>query len=51
MEDNTYKFKNCTVRIHGTPNRERIESATVKFLKKAEAQKRKRVQKNEAEKA
>lgn len=46
-----YKIGSATVRIHGTPNRERIESATVKFLKKAEAQKRKRVQKNEADKA
>ena len=46
--ENTYKIKNCTVRIHGTPNRERIEAATVKFLKQAEMQK-KRGLKHEAE--
>lgn len=40
-----YKFENCRVRIHGTPDRERLEAATQTFLKKVvqnEKQKKKR---------
>ena len=36
-----YKFGKATVRIHGNPDRERIEAATLKFLKAAEQQRRK----------
>lgn len=35
------EFGKATVRIHGIPNRERLEAATLKFLKAAEIQKRK----------
>lgn len=36
-----YKFGKATVRIHGNPDRERIEAATLKFLKAAETQRKK----------
>lgn len=35
------KVGKATVRIHGNPDRERIEAATLKFLKAAEQQRRK----------
>lgn len=40
-----YRFGNATVRIHGEYEINKLKSATEKFLKKAEAQ-RKRVQKS-----
>ena len=36
-----YRIGNATVRIHGIPDRERIEAATLDFLKAAEQQRRK----------
>lgn len=36
-----YIIGNATVRIHGTPDRQRLEAATAKFLKAAERQRRK----------
>lgn len=36
-----YKFGKATVRIHGNPDREKIEAATLKFLKAAEIQRKK----------
>lgn len=39
---------NATVRIHGNPDRERIEAATLLFLKAAEMQRKKAL--NEARK-
>lgn len=36
-----FKIGSATVRIHGNPDRERIEAATLKFLKAAEQQRRK----------
>jgi hypothetical protein len=42
-----YKIGNATVRIHGTADQDRIRTATVDFLKKAEKQRR-RKKKNEA---
>lgn len=30
-----YKIGNATVRMHGTPDREKLEAATVRMLKKA----------------
>lgn len=38
-----FKIKNAVVRIHGTADREKIEQATVLYLKKV----RKKVKKNE----
>lgn len=35
------KIGRATIRIHGSPDRERLEAATLKFLKAAEQQKRK----------
>ena len=29
-----YKFKNAVVRIHGTADREKIEAATIKYIKR-----------------
>ena len=29
-----YKIRNCTVRIHGTADREKVRSATETYLKK-----------------
>lgn len=40
------RYKNAIVRIHGNPNREKIEDATIRFLK-ASARKK---QKNRSEK-
>ena len=36
-----FKIGRATIRIHGIPDRERLEAATLKFLKAAEKQKRK----------
>ena len=36
-----YKIGNATVRIHGIPDREKIEAATVIFLKEAQQQRKK----------
>lgn len=36
-----FKIGKATVRIHGNPDRERIEAASLKFLKAAEQQRRK----------
>lgn len=36
-----FKIGSATVRIHGNPDRERIEAATLKFLKAAETQRKK----------
>lgn len=36
-----YIIGNATVRIHGTPDRQRLEVATAKFLKTAERQRKK----------
>ena len=33
-----FKFKNATVRMHGTPNRENLEKAALEFLKAIEKQ-------------
>lgn len=38
------KTENAIIRIHGNPNREKVEDATIKFLKKI--QKRKKVTAN-----
>lgn len=35
-----YKIGNAIVRMHGTPDREKVEAATLKFLNKIERQKR-----------
>ena len=36
-----YKYKNATVRIHGTPDMANIKAATERFAKKAMAAKKK----------
>lgn len=36
-----YQFKNAKVRVHGTPDPDNLKAATQKFLKQAEAQKKK----------
>ena len=36
-----YKIGKATVRMHGTPDREKIEAATLRFMKKVREQKRK----------
>ena len=36
-----FKIGSATVRIHGNPDREQLEAATLQFLKAAEIQKRK----------
>lgn len=36
-----YRIGSATVRIHGNPDREQIEAATLLFLKAAQQQKRK----------
>lgn len=41
-----FKIKKATVRIHGKPDQEKIRAATEKFLKKAEAAKKKTKQKS-----
>ena len=38
---NEYKIGNATVRIHGTPNQEKIKEATVEFLKNIEFNRKK----------
>lgn len=39
------KYNNATVRIHGTVDMQNLKSATETFLKKAEAQKKRKVNK------
>lgn len=29
-----YKFENCTVRVHGTPDMENLKRATAQYLKR-----------------
>ena len=41
------KVGRATVRIHGEPNRERIEAATQKFLKKTVEQKKRSARRSE----
>lgn len=45
-----YKFNNAKVRVHGTPDPDNLKTATQRFLKEAEQQKRKKVT-NERQKA
>lgn len=33
-----YKFKNATVRMHGSPDRKKLEEAAIQFLKDIEKQ-------------
>ena len=35
-----YKIGKAIVRMHGTPNREKLEAATLKFMKQARLQKK-----------
>ena len=35
-----YQLENCTVRIHGRPDLEKVKAATTTYLKKAEALKK-----------
>ena len=35
-----YKFKNCTVRIHGSADTEKIRTATTAYMKKVERSKK-----------
>lgn len=44
-----YKIGNATVRIHGTVNKEKVETATTEFLKEVERRKKK-AKKQEVEK-
>jgi hypothetical protein len=37
-----YKIGRATVRIHGNPDQEKIKAATVQFLKKVEANRKKK---------
>jgi hypothetical protein len=37
-----YKVKNATVRIHGNYDSDKLKEATVNFLKKVEAQRRRK---------
>lgn len=43
-----YKIGRAIVRMHGVPDRERLEAATMKFMQKVEQQKRR--QRKEGEK-
>lgn len=43
-----YRIGNAIVRMHGTPDREKIEAATLKFMQQVEIHKRQ--QKKEANK-
>lgn len=46
-----YKFKNCTVRIHGEPDKENLKTASEDFMKKTERkrnEKKKQLQKKTA---
>lgn len=36
-----YKIGKATVRMHGTPDRERLEAATLRFMQKVEQARRK----------
>jgi hypothetical protein len=33
-------YKNAIVRIHGNPNREKVEAASIKFLKQVQKRKK-----------
>lgn len=35
-----YKIGRATVRMHGTPDREKVEAATLKFMRQVQLQKR-----------
>lgn len=35
-----YKIGKATVRMHGTPDREKVEAATLKFMRQVQLQKR-----------
>lgn len=35
-----YKLNNCTLRIHGSPDIEKVKAATTVYLKKAETMKK-----------
>lgn len=41
-----YKYKNATIRVHGEVNREKIEEATIIFLKKADRCRRNKLKEN-----
>lgn len=43
-----YRIGNATVRLHGTPDTERVKKATTAFLKRVEAQRKKEGLKNNA---
>lgn len=45
-----YKIGKATVRMHGTPDRERLEAATLRFMQKVEQARRKQ-RKGEGENA
>lgn len=36
-----YKIGKATVRMHGTPDREKLEAATLKFMRQVQIQQRK----------
>lgn len=40
MSMTEYRLGNAIVRIHGEPNREAVEAAMIRMLKKAEARKK-----------
>lgn len=42
---NEYRVGNAIVRMHGTPDREKIEAATVRFVKKIDRKKKQKEQK------
>lgn len=43
-----YRIGNATVRLHGTPDPERVKKNTAAFLKRVEAQRKKEGMKNNA---
>lgn len=42
----TYKYKNAIINIHGEVDREKLEAATIKFMKKVIRSKKKNGNKN-----
>ena len=40
-----YKIGRAIVRMHGTPDREKLEAATLKFMKQVQLQKKKEARK------
>ena len=40
-----YKFNSCTVRIHGSPDMEKVKEATTAYLKKVESIKKSKAKK------